>query len=152
MTVSSVAGMQNKLAQSLVAARGVSSPFSSALASATNALSPSTTPSPQQAYNQSLSNLQTKLNTWFQGAGVDTSQEIQLSLTADGTVQLANSHPDADKIEQVLQNHPELLGMFQTLSNSYKQLNQPDNSGTTSPTPQFIVTLTDGTATATTTS
>jgi len=150
MTVSSVASMQNKLAQSLVTARSAKGPFANAFASASSALNPtSSTAASQQSYTQSLGNVQGKLNQWFQAAGIDTSQEIQLSLGADGTVQLTNNHPDAAQIQQVLQNHPELNGMLQSLSTAYKQSNQPGTAASSSPTSQFVITLTGGTATAT---
>ena len=99
-------------------ARSAKGPFANAFASATSALNPSNAATAnQQTYNQSLANVQGKLTQWFQAAGIDTSQDIQLSLSADGTVQLANSPPDAAQIQQVLSNHPELGGMLQSLSN-----------------------------------
>ncbi len=153
MAVSSVASIQNKVAQSLVAARSAQGPFANAFASASSALNPlSPTDAAQQSYNQSLSNLQGKLNQLFQTAGIDTSQEIQLSITADGTVQLANDPPSAAQIQQVLQNHPELNGMLQSLANTYKQLNPPNDSTGAAPPSTFIVTLSGGNATATMTS
>jgi hypothetical protein len=156
MAVSAVASTQSKLAQSLVAARSAKGPFASALASATNAISPSGSTDAsqtvsQQSYDKSLGTVQAKLNQWFQTAGVDTSQDIQLSLAPDGTVQLANDHPDSAQIQQVLKNHPELGGMLQSLSSAYKQLNQPDSTASaasTSPTSQFVLTLSGGSATA----
>jgi hypothetical protein len=151
MAVSSIANIQNRVARSLVAARSARGPFASALASATSSLSPanstnSSQSAAQQSYNQSLSTLQGNLNQWFQAAGVDTSQEIQLSLTADGTVQLNNNPANAAQIQQVLQNHPELGSMFESLSNAYQQLNPPNELDNTNS--QFIVTLSGGTATA----
>jgi len=153
MAVSSIANLQNKLANSLVAARNAKGPFASALASATSALTPTSTTDASQAasqqnYNQSLSNVQGKLTQWFQAAGIDPAQEIQLSLGVDGTVQLANSPPDAAQIQQVLNSHPELGGMLQSLSNSYQQLNPTDSTTGPSLTSQFVVTLSGGTATA----
>ncbi|HEY1785359.1 MAG TPA: hypothetical protein VGG30_07400 [Pirellulales bacterium] len=150
MAVSSVANVQNKVARQLVAARSAKGPFASAFASAASALNPnSAADANQQNYNQSLASVQSKLTQWFQAAGVDTSQDIQLSLAADGTVQLANSPPDAAQIQQVLSNHPELGGMLQSLSNSYKVVNPASSTTTPSPTSQFLLTLSSGTATAT---
>jgi hypothetical protein len=153
MAVSSIANMQDKLSRSLVAARSATTPFASAFASATSALTPTNSTeasqnATQQSYNQSIGNVQGKLTQWLQAAGVDTSQEIQLSLGADGTVQLTNSPDDAAKIQQVLNSHPELSGMLQSLSNSYKQLNPTDSTVSPSITSQFVVTLSGGTATA----
>ena len=151
MALSAVANMQNKVARSLVAAQSAKGPFANAFAAATSVLgSNSPINASQQSYNQSLASVQSKLTQWFQAAGVDTSEEIQLSLGADGTVQLTNSPADAPQIEQVLSNHPELGGMLQALSNSYKQAN-PTNSTTTTPSPtsQFVITLSGGTATGT---
>ena len=148
MAVSAVASIQNKVARSLVAARSAKGPFASAFASAANILNPTslTDASTQQTYNQSLNNVQTKLTQWFQAAGIDTSQEIQLSLGSDGTVQLANSPSDSDQIQQVLNNHPELNGLLQSLSSSYKQLNPASSTTNNSPTSQFVLTLSGGTA------
>jgi arsenate reductase-like glutaredoxin family protein len=153
MAVASIATLQNKLANSLVAARKAS-PFASAFASATNALkqvssTDASQAASQQSYSQSLSNVQGKLTQWLQAAGVDPTQEIQLSLGVDGTVQLANSPPDAAQIQQMLNSHPELSGMLQSLSNSYKQVNPTDSTSTASLTSQFVLTLSGGNATAT---
>jgi hypothetical protein len=150
MAVSSVANVQNKVARSLVAARSAKGPFANAFASATSALTPANANNAnQQSYNQALANVQGKLTQWLQAAGVDTSQQIQLSLEADGSVQLANSPSDAAEIQQVLNNHPELGGMLQTLSNSYKTAYPASGTASPSPTSQFVITLSGGTATAT---
>ncbi|HEX4144004.1 MAG TPA: hypothetical protein VHY91_10755 [Pirellulales bacterium] len=153
MAVAAVANLQNKLARSLVAARSAKGPFASAFASATSALAP-TTPAQasQQTYNQALGNLQTKLTQLFQAAGIDTSEQIQLSLGPDGVVQLANSPPDAAQIEQVLSNHPELTGLLQALSTSYQQANPTSGSSSPSSGSQFVLTLAGGTATGAMTS
>ena len=150
MALAAVANLQNKVARSLVAARSAKGPFASAFASATSALAPtSSVQASQQSYNQALTNVQGKLTQWFQAAGIDTAQQIQLSLAADGTVQLANSPPDAAQIQQVLSNHPELGGMLQTLSNSYKTAYPASGTASPSPPSQFVVTLSGSTATAT---
>jgi hypothetical protein len=154
MVVASIGGAKNQLAKSLVAARGSQAPFASALSSAVSALgAPSAAETnqiaAQQNYAQSLSNLQDKLNQLFQSSGIGTSHDIQLTLAADGTVQLANDHPDADQINQVLSEHPELVGMFQSLAKTYQQSNQ--NAGTaasSSADSQVTLTLSNGQASA----
>ncbi len=154
MVVASIGGANNQLAKSLVAARGSQAPFASALSSAVSALgAPSAAETnqiaSQQNYSDSLSNLQNKLNQLFQAAGIGTSNDIQLTLAADGTVQLANNHPDADQINQVLNEHPELVGMFRSLAKSYQQSNQ--NSSTAANTTadsQLTLTLSNGQAAA----
>src|SRR5262249_51511733 len=101
----------------------------------------------QLSYNQSLGSVQSKLTQWFQAAGVDTSSDIQLMLRSDGTVGLANDPPDAEKIQEVLNNHPELGGMFQSLAKSYQKANPSTDSSSNSGEQQFTLTLAAGQAT-----
>ena len=97
----------------------------------------------QLSYNQALNNTQSKLTQWFQAAGVDTSEEIQLTLGSDGTVELGNNPEDAEKIQEVLNAHPEVTGMLQSLASNFKKLNP---SATSSSDSQFTLTLAAGQA------
>jgi hypothetical protein len=148
MSVASIFGGNNKVANSLVAARGSNGPFANALASARSAMGGSGSNEASQAanqlsYNQSLGNVQSKLTSWFQAAGVDTSGDIQLIVRSDGTVALGNDPADAEKIQEVLNNHPEINGMMQSLANSFQRVN-PTSSSSDS---QFTLTLAAGQAT-----
>ena len=152
MAIASIFGSKNQVANSLVASRGAKGPFASALASAGSALSGSSSSEASQAanqlsYNQALNNTQSKLTQWFQAAGVDTSSEIQLTVGPDGTVELANNPEDAEKIQEVLNAHPEVTGMLQSLANSFKKLNPSAGSSSDSGQSQFTLTLAAGQAT-----
>ena len=148
MAIASIFGGKNQVANSLVSARGAKGPFASALASAGSAMSGSNSNEAGQAanqlsYNQALNNTQSKLTQWFQAAGVDTTEEIQLTLGSDGTVELGNNPEDAEKIQEVLNAHPEVTGMLQSLASNFKKLNP---SATSSSDSQFTLTLAAGQA------
>jgi hypothetical protein len=52
--------------------------------------------------------IQTKLETAFEAAGIDTSSEIDLQLDSDGNVAVSNDNSEAQKIEDAINNDPSL--------------------------------------------
>ncbi len=79
----------------------------------------------QKAQNALNAFHQTLLQLMTNGQ-VDTSQQIQLQSDGQGGVQVAGNNPDADKITAILNDHPELVAQFQSLSQSYGQLRAAD--------------------------
>ncbi len=130
MAISSIGSLAGGLSPGQAAARPGTSSFSQALASASGSQLAAKTSSaaqaatPQQQYNQSLSDLQRTLAGLFGGAGIDSSQPIAIEQGPEGTLSVSNGHPDADKIEQVLASHPELVTKFKTVAANLRVVQQ----------------------------
>ncbi len=151
MAISSIGSLTGGLGHAIAAAPKSANPFSKVLASASGTSPAASTPgaTAQQQYNQSLSDLQRTLAGLFSTAGIDASQPIAIEQGPEGNLSVSNSHPDIDKIEQVLAAHPELVPKFKTLAANLLAVKQaagvqnlPDPS-----TSNFILTLTGSQAT-----
>jgi len=150
MAISSIGSLTGGLSPAASAARPGAKPFSQALASAASSQQPAAAATPQQQYNQSLSNLQKTLAGLFSGAGIDTSQPIAIEQGPEGNLSVSNGHPETDKIEQVLASHPELAAKFKTVAANLRVVQQAA-SPQTPPAPassSLIVTLVGTQATA----
>jgi len=69
-----------------------------------------------------LSEFRRTLLDLFDKSGVDTRQEIRLESNGFGGVVVAGGHPDADKIEDIFKENPDLLEKFHALETGYKKL------------------------------
>jgi hypothetical protein len=129
MGISSIGSLGGGLAQGMSAAKPASSPFSQALASASNNSQPAAASStaaatPQQQYTQSLADLQKTLAGLFSSAGIDTSQPIEIEQGPEGNLSVSNAHPDTDKVEQLLASHPELAAKFKSVAANLRVVKQ----------------------------
>jgi len=69
-----------------------------------------------------LGNLNRRLQQLFADADVDTSVDIHLVPNGSGGVELSGSHPDEDKIKEILADHPELMQQFQETMGLFAKL------------------------------
>ena len=69
-----------------------------------------------------LGNLNRRLQQLFQDADVDTSVDIQLVGNGSGGVDIVGSHPDDDKIKELLSAHPELVEQFHEMMELFAKL------------------------------
>jgi hypothetical protein len=80
-----------------------------------------------------LSQFQTEVGKLFPDKNIDLSQEIVLSVQ-DGELRVANEHPDAEAINAVLEQVPNLKGSFLRLAGIGRALQTLDaHSATTGP-------------------
>jgi hypothetical protein len=56
--------------------------------------------------------LNTRIKEAFKEAGIDTSKQIRLQTGSDGSVVVANEHPQRAEIEQIFKDDPELRNQF----------------------------------------
>jgi hypothetical protein len=153
--ISQLGGLTGGMSRGLSSVRDQASSFAQALkSSAGGQAAASTAPAAnaaaaQQQYALSLGDLQQTLSGLFASAGIDTSQPIAIAQSPEGTLSVAGSHPDMDKLEELLANHPELVAKFKAASANLRQASQaaggqnlPDAT-----TASFTFTLTNGQAT-----
>ena len=155
MAIAPIGSSASGITRGLANAQQAGHPFSQALATAaanspTSAAGGATQATPQQQYNQSLTDLQKTLAGLFSSAGIDTSQPIAIEQSPEGNLTVSNARPDTDQIEQILAAHPELGAKFSNLAANlrvYQQStgnkNLPDPSSAS-----LIVTLVGSQATA----
>ena len=96
----------------------------------------------RDAENQ-FSEFKRAMQQLFDGAGIDTTWEIRLQSDGHGGVLVNADHPDAEKIEQLLQANPDHIDKFSQLQKAYSRLRS--SSGDTGPQ-DFSVAFADGTA------
>jgi hypothetical protein len=87
-----------------------------------------------------LGNLNRRLQQLFFDADVDTSVDIHLVPNGSGGVELSGSHPDEDKIKELLADHPELVQQFQEMMSLFAKL-QASNPSLLGATPSGTLTM-----------
>ena len=70
----------------------------------------------------SLGDLNHRLQQLFADADVDTSIDIQLVGDGAGGVQVTGAHPDEEKINEILAEHPQLAQQFHDLLAQFSKL------------------------------
>ena len=135
--MASITGTTSNLASSSTAsfmtARRASDPFAKTFGSAlSSGVSPPSGTSSnlndlRQASEQSLSEFTRSLKQLFHDAGIDTSQMIRLEPDDHGGITVVGHHPDADKIEKIFEENPDLAAKFQTLAQKFKDLRAAEN-------------------------
>jgi hypothetical protein len=73
-------------------------------------------PAARSHHQANLAAFQERLGRLFTDYGIDTSQEVVLELDALGELSVANGHPDAQRIENLLDQIPGIKGQLQSLS------------------------------------
>jgi len=69
--------------------------------------------------NKKLEEFQKKLRELLEANGIDTSQPISLAEESrSGRLKVTNDHPDADKIEQLLAENPELANTYRAATST----------------------------------
>jgi hypothetical protein len=63
-------------------------------------------------------------------AGIDNSWEVRLQSDGNGGVQVSPGHPECDKIEQLLQQNPDLIEKFKELQAAFGRLRSGSGEGT----------------------
>lgn len=66
----------------------------------------------QASADQAFASVQSKLRKLFQEKGIDSSQEIKLQVGSDGSVIVANDHPQKTEIEQLFKDDPSLRDAY----------------------------------------
>ncbi|NUM52639.1 MAG: hypothetical protein HUU46_03245 [Candidatus Hydrogenedentes bacterium] len=69
-------------------------------------------------YESELSELREQLGSAFENNLIDTAQELDLTLGADGSVTVANDHPNKTQIDALFAAHPMLRYGFARLASS----------------------------------
>ena len=80
------------------------------------------------SYAEKFQQFTAKLDRLLQLGSIDRGSEATLSIDATGTVRVTNGHPDADKIEALFENDPELANEFRGLSSMASFLRAADES------------------------
>lgn len=101
----------------------------------------------RDAQNQ-LSEFKQEMQKLFASAGIDTSWEIHLKSNGRGGLQVNADHPDCDKVEQLLQQNPELLEKFNALKATHDRLRAKGGEATLNDprAPAFAVVYSDAEA------
>jgi hypothetical protein len=87
-----------------------------------------------------LGNLNRRLQQLFADSDIDTSVDIRLAPNGSGGVELSGSHPDEDKIKEILADHPELVQHFQEMMGLFAKL-QASNPSLLGTTPGGMLTM-----------
>ena len=66
----------------------------------------------QASADDAFASVQSKLRKLFQEQGIDSSQEIKLQVASDGSVIVANDHPQKAEIEQLFKDDPSLRNEY----------------------------------------
>lgn len=66
----------------------------------------------EAAQQKAQSSIRAKLHDLFASEGIDTTQEIQLQIGADGQVYVMNDHPQREQIQQLFADDPTLRDDF----------------------------------------
>jgi len=65
--------------------------------------------------SKKLEEFQKKLKELLEANGIDSSKPVSLAeRSGSGDLEVTNDHPDADKIEQLLAENPELVNLYKT--------------------------------------
>lgn len=76
-----------------------------------------------------LAAFQQELGSVFQAHDIDTSTEIELRIDGQGRLRVANEHPDAEKINQLLDELPDLTQAFRQLAGLSRALRSAETTG-----------------------
>jgi len=69
--------------------------------------------------NKKLEEFQKKLKELLEANGIDSSQPVSLSeKSGSGDLKVTNDHPDADKIEQLLAENPEMVNTYKAATST----------------------------------
>lgn len=119
--VSSAAGgatksSSNAFAEIFARARG-------AISSETNSATTGATVAEQTREAETkLSEFKRAMQQVLETAGIDSTWDIRLQSDGNGGVQVSPSHPECDKIEQILRENPDLIEKFKTLQEAFGRL------------------------------
>jgi hypothetical protein len=101
--------------------------FQEALATAMSSQAATPATSEPQDAEALLADVQQSLHRVLAAAGIDTSQPIRLETDRHGGLRVGFDHPDADRIEAVLAERPELVAKVQQLAALCRQ-NVPEDA------------------------
>jgi hypothetical protein len=85
---------------------------SSLLSTLSTLLGATTIEGMQTSAEEAFASVQSRLRTLFEEHGIDSSKEIKLQVGADGSVIVANDHPQKAEIEQLFKDDPSLRNEF----------------------------------------
>ncbi len=98
-----------------------------------------------------LAELRRTLNQLLSDAGVDTTHEITLEDDGAGGIHVGGDHPDAQQIEDLLEENPDLAAKFKALQQSYQKLRSAEETTPSAPPafgPTFVLKMLNGDAKA----
>lgn len=74
----------------------------------------------QASYQEKLAVFDRAFGNLCQDAGIANPEKVEFRLSATGTLQVANAHPQLDKIKDILNRHPQLGDLYSAAQSEKK--------------------------------